>query len=90
MNAEELTLIMKEGEGLTVYKIDKNNLPLFLSSLGIYIKWKRTLEETIMVDVNEHRWKLIGKIKNVWYQYTTNLQEILFEQDKSARKLGYD
>lgn len=53
----------------------------------ILSRWKKTLEETVMVYVDEHRRLLIGKIENLWDKYTTTLKEILTERDKSAREL---
>jgi len=53
----------------------------------ILARWKKTLEETVMVYVNDHRRALIGEIENIWDKYTTTLKEILTDRDQSANEL---
>ncbi|MCK5492909.1 MAG: N-6 DNA methylase, partial [Candidatus Omnitrophica bacterium] len=53
----------------------------------ILARWKKTLEETVMIYVNDHRRALINIIENMWDKYTTTLKEILNDRDQSAHEL---
>ena len=53
----------------------------------ILCRWKKTLEETVMVYVNDHKRALVSAIENIWDKYTTTLKEILTDRDKSAHEL---
>jgi type I restriction enzyme M protein len=53
----------------------------------ILARWKKTLEATVMVYVNDHRRSLVGAVENIWDKYTTTLKEILSSRDTSGKEL---